>query len=186
MRVFFALWPSHRVRKQLSVLAGMCANLAQGRRTHPDSIHLTLSFLGEVAPHDLPLLIDAASEVNCPPIDLVFNRVGFWRHNKIVWCSSVEPLVELENLVAQLNERLLARGVQLPERGRRFFPHITLARKGVVSTGLPMSLPAGSCIHWRSDRFVLVRSVLAENRYEVVAEFPLRGGSLPVNAKKGE
>jgi 2'-5' RNA ligase len=172
MRLFFALWPPAPVARSLANQADALAERSGGRATRRETIHLTLAFLGDVGEAQLPAVLETARAVAAAPFELKLDRLGFWRHNRLIWagCESIPP--ELQTLVNGLREGL--RAASLPcDASQAFVPHVTLVRKvGDSRPVLPYLEPPG----WLCDRFALVRSQLDLHGagYETVAEFPLR------------
>ena len=169
MRLFFALWPSVPVAQ---VLAGQAETLAKrfgGRATRRETIHLTLAFLGDVEDEHLPAVLEMARKVTAAPFELLVDRLGLWRHNRLIWAGCAATPPELQVLVDGLREGL--RAASLPcDASQAFVPHLTLVRK--VGDNRPV-LPQLTPLIWTCDRFVLVRSQLdaAGAGYETVAEF---------------
>jgi len=175
MRLFFALWPSASVAQALAGYAGRLAKQFGGRATRQETIHLTLAFLGDVEEAQLPAVLDVAHGVEAAPFELSLDRLGFWRHNRLIWAGSgsASPPMELHGLVESLRQRLLA--ASLPcDASQSFVPHLTLVRR--VGDSHP-ALPELPAMNWMCDRFVLVRSRLDSSGagYATVAEFPLAG-----------
>jgi len=171
MRLFFAIWPPAPVALSLARLADTLAQRFGGRATRRETIHLTLAFLGDVEEEQLPAVLDVAREVTAKSFEMTFDRLGFWRHNRLIWAGGASVPPELQTLVDALRERLLA--ASLPcDASQSFVPHLTLVRK--VGDSHPV-LPQLSSMNWACDRFVLVRSQLGAGGagYAIVAEFPL-------------
>ena len=61
-RYFFALWPDEAVRDRLSALAH-ASQSGEGRRHSADDLHITLVFLGQIAPAQLRCVEDVADTV---------------------------------------------------------------------------------------------------------------------------
>lgn len=173
-RVFFALWPDEGVRAGLHRAALDGAKRFGGRATARESLHLTLAFIGDVPPDDLPRLHEAAAGVEGEPFRLTLDRLGFWGHNRILWAGSGDAVAGLTRLAHSLAERLQDAGYASGiKTGRPFVPHITLVRN--VSDRHP-ELPALTPMDWACDEFVLVRSRLSSRgaAYETIGHWPLR------------
>lgn len=175
-RVFFALWPDPPLVAALASAAADGARRWGGRVTAPETLHLTLEFIGEVALDRLAALRGAADAVAVAPFDLVLDRLGFWRHNRIFWAGG-EANPGLTALVRELGLHLAAAGFGGrnggKSGGRPFVPHLTLVRN--VRTP-PVELPPFGPVRWECQEFVLVRSRLsaAGSAYEVLGRWPLR------------
>lgn len=173
-RVFFALWPDEAVRRVLGGSAQDCARRLGGRAMRPETLHLTLAFIGDVALERLPALQAVGAGVACEAFSLDLDRLGFWAHNGIVWAGSRRSPAGLTQLVHTLGEGLRQAGWPGElKAGRTFVPHLTLVRN--VGEKRP-ELPALPPVEWRCERFVLVRSRLsaAGAGYEVLAQWHLQ------------
>ena len=175
MRLFFALWPPAAIADRLGALAADCAHRYGGRATRPDTLHLTLSFLGEVADDRLARLIDAARSVDARRFVLAVDRVAYWQHNRLLWAGSSSPPRALIELVADLSTALNDEGFAEPDAAREFAAHLTLVRRtpGFRDTDTPALIEA---IDWHVAQYALVESRLshAGTTYRQVAVFGLR------------
>ena len=176
-RVFFALWPAPEIAAKLAEIAVTASKALGGKPTRRETIHLTLAFLGNVPEAQLPLLGSIASQVQGRSFDLTLDRLGFWRHNHLLWagCSVLPP--PLLALADDLSAALQQGGIALPNGKHPFAPHVTLLRK-VPADAVPASigpLLEFEALHWRCNDFVLVRSrhSSAGSSYESLAGFPL-------------
>ena len=133
-----------------------------------DTLHLTLAFLGDVAGEDLSRLIEIAMRIKFQPFELQLDRIGYWKHNAIVWAGTAQVPPALTALAESLADALRAAGFRLEERS--FKPHITLVRK---FSGVPVAALQPP-LHWQVDRFRLVISRPDRHgaRYELVGEWP--------------
>lgn len=175
MRLFFALWPSEAARQQLAAVAVSCAQyVGGGRATRPETIHLTLAFLGEVPDAQLSSVIETGRAIRQAPFNVCVDRLGCWRHNRLLWAGCASQPPSLPALAEALRQKLMAAGVVFAEDKRLFMPHLTLVRK-IPATGGVEPLPAIEPISWFCSNFVLVESQLTSTGsvYRTVAEFPL-------------
>jgi len=167
-RLFFALWPDTTVRSGLAGLAGSIQGHG-GRSTHPEDIHLTLVFLGDVREDRFDCVTEAADGVAAPAFDLSLGRVGYWPRPRVLWCGcdpAPEPLLAL---VDGLQQPLRACGFR-PER-RAFQAHLTLVRKAHKLAGFALEQP----IAWPVSEFVLAGSEPGgpPPRYRILRRWPL-------------
>jgi RNA 2',3'-cyclic 3'-phosphodiesterase len=167
-RLFFALWPDEGVRARLGEAAQALAALGGGRATRPESIHVTLAFLGYVDAERLPALHALAEGIRGEPFRLVVDRLDYWRHNRIAWAGASTTPPPLARLASLLGAGLKDLGI--PLEARPYVPHVTLVRDAACA-----ALPALIPIEWRVDDFVLVQSVPGQSgsRYEVVGRWKL-------------
>lgn len=166
VRLFFALWPPSGLQGKLAAWAKQAAG--RGRAMRRENIHLTLAFLGETDRASLPELNALASEVRFDAIRLRLDRVGYWPHNRIIWCGASEEQHALAALVADLLARLAAAGVRYDPKP--FVSHVTLVREAASLPAAPAWIP----ILWEASDFALVSSARVEGRvaYRVLQRFP--------------
>ncbi|MGE5471812.1 MAG: RNA 2',3'-cyclic phosphodiesterase [Bacteroidota bacterium] len=177
-RVFFALWPTPELAGQLAEIARTAAERHGGRPTRPETIHLTLAFLGGVPEELLPGLIQLAADIAVPPFTLAIDRLAFWQHNHLLWAGCSAPPPAVRQLVDALRAGLGQAGVRVDAGRRDFTPHVSLVRRvPEASAPAPGQVPlplAG--LDWSCRSFVLVRSrpSAAGSDYQILAEFALR------------
>ena len=173
-RVYFALWPPAAIAEPLAGTARSAASQLGGKATRPESIHLTLAFLGAVAESGLPLLVRTAAGVRAAPFDLQIDRLGYWSHNRLLWAGCSAPPPELPGLAKALQQQLGAAGFAVADADRPFAAHLTLLRK-LPAGHPPQILPPFAPLAWSCTSFVLVRSQLSASgpEYKILAEFPL-------------
>jgi RNA 2',3'-cyclic 3'-phosphodiesterase len=140
IRSFIAIELSDEVRAVLTDLqnhlkAGAPAQVV--RWAAPESIHLTLHFLGDVAADDVEKITELIqlAALPYPPFDLTVGGLGCFpntRRPRIIWAGVSGQTEILLNLQRNLGEKLKAIGVT-PE-ARPYAPHLTVGR---VKVGLP-------------------------------------------------
>lgn len=131
MRVFVAINLSPQEKARLETAARpLVESRFPVRWVDPQSVHLTLKFLGEVDEDRLPELcaaVDSAA-AGCKGLDMVVNGFGAFpslRRPRVVWAGvDDDPL--LSGLQERVESALGALGFE-PEP-RRFHPHLTLGR----------------------------------------------------------
>jgi 2'-5' RNA ligase len=169
MRLFFALWPEASIQHALHAVALQIRRRCHGRVMRPDTLHLTLLFLGAVAQSRLPELDAAASHVHVQRFHLELDAVAGWSHNRIVYAYSTHPPHALERLADALREAVAGAGFCFDRKA--FVPHVTLLRnvERFPYTSVPMA------VNWPVQRFALVQSVAQAKgmRYDVVQSWPL-------------
>ena len=150
-RLFFALWPDPEVRSRLAELQARLPQ-QQGNWVHPEDLHITLQFLGPVAPAQQACIAEAARSVQGEPFDLEIDQLDFWPKPRIVWAGPEVIPPQLQELVKSLGQKLEQCGF-LPEK-RAYNPHVTLLRKTTPMENRALAEP----ISWHVDHFVLVES----------------------------
>jgi 2'-5' RNA ligase len=164
LRLFLALRPAPAVREALAARADAWTWTPAARRTPADKLHITLHFLGDVAPARLPAL-RAALAVDWSGCELVLDREAVWPGGIAVLEASVVPPA-LAALHAQLGERL--RALDLPVETRRWRPHVTFARKAAGAHPPVGTQP----LRWRAGPgYVLVRSMPGNGGYAPLQAF---------------
>ncbi len=94
----------------------------------PENYHITLRFIGDVDHHTADEIFDALDMApEMEPFDITLTHLGvFGSHKPRALYAGVEPSDPLNRLHAGL-ERTVQRAGLSPE-GRKFVPHVTLAR----------------------------------------------------------
>jgi RNA 2',3'-cyclic 3'-phosphodiesterase len=173
-RLFTALEIPTEVGQSLAMLRG---GLPGARWVDPENYHVTLRFIGDV---DATMANDAASVldgVSRPAFDLRIEGLSsFGGRKPRAIVATVAPTRQLTELQAE-HERLMQR-VGLEPEGRKFTPHVTLARlRDASSRDVADYLAARP---YRSPQFHVSRFVLFSSRasvgggpYVVEADYPL-------------
>ena len=140
-----------------------------GRITRPESVHLTLAFLGDVAEVRAAELLSPPSTIAVEPFVLDIDEMGVWRHNGIGWVAPSVAPVALADLYVRLSVWLESIGFALEKRA--FKAHVTLLRKGRGNADTAAIDP----VRWAVNDYVLVQSIPGEagTRYEILGRFPL-------------
>lgn len=176
-RLFFALWPPPELAGRLAEVAHAAAGKLGGRPTRPETIHLTLAFLGDTAVSRLPELHSLAMRIQAPSFVMVIDRLGYWRHNRLFWAGCTEIPGQLADLHGRLQLALAESGFPGDPPSRGFTPHVTLLRKvPAAANNAGPEFPIVESLSWPCDRFVLVQSQPASggHLYRVLGEYPLR------------
>lgn len=161
MRLFVAIDLPESIIERITPLR---CGLPGARWVAPEQLHLTMRFIGEV---DGDLFLDIRDElagVQCPVFNLELSGLGFFPPRgkpRVVWVGlrKNEALLSLYN---SIESRLVSLGLE-PE-GRKFSPHITLARlKNTPVIKVARFLEAHSlfsCPPFSVENFHLYSSVL--------------------------
>jgi len=167
-RLFFALWPSLELSRELYSAAGRVLE-GDGRRVPPENIHLTLAFLGSVNASFRQCAEQVAAAIRTGSFTLTLEQIGCWPKPGIVWVGPRDTPEPLSRLVQELNAGLVACGY-VPEE-RSYAAHLTVARK---SRRCNEKFPIDP-LTWEVRRFCLVQSYThAEGaRYEIVRSWEL-------------
>ena len=99
------------------------------RWVHPESMHITLKFIGHVPDEKREAIEQALLRiVAAEPVDIAFRGLGFFpneRRPKVLWCG-VQASPNLAALAADIENALEPAGVE--RESRAYVPHLTLAR----------------------------------------------------------
>jgi 2'-5' RNA ligase len=184
VRAFIAINLPHAERNRLwDSLAPLRAGSLPVRWTSPESIHLTIKFLGQVAERTVPdveqRLQGVAREHPRFPLDL--RGIGAFPslRKARIWWVGVQPTPDLSALHAGIETTLAESGFDRDER--HFAPHLTVGRVKGRRTGSvpPAVLAIAESIGYAAT--IPVRSVdLMQShlgnpaaRYECIAQAPL-------------
>jgi 2'-5' RNA ligase len=171
VRLFFALWPDSCVRTRIAHAAAALPADVSAQRVAPQSYHLTLAFVSEVAATQLAVLQQIGRSQRFAGCTLKFDAVEYWREPKVVVATARQIPPELLELWTQLCGGLTQSQALRFEPARPRRAHVTLARK----VAQPPVLQAMSPFEWTSRDFSLVRSDTsgAHSIYTVVDTWPL-------------
>jgi 2'-5' RNA ligase len=130
MRTFVAIdLPSEIRRKVAQLIAALQPTTTHVRWARADGLHLTLKFIGEIAPEKIAEVTNRLSAIRiAAPISLAIRGAGYFpneRSPRVIWLG-VEAGDDLPALAAQVEEALLPLGVQ--KETRLFAAHLTLGR----------------------------------------------------------
>jgi 2'-5' RNA ligase len=182
MRLFVALDPPEHARAHLdAAVAAIRPSQPDVRWASANRWHLTLAFLGEVDETVVAPLRDrlARAASRHPPMTLAFARAGRF-DGRVLWTGvegDVEVLRRLADSVAAAARRA---GIDID--GRRFRPHVTLARarEPVDLRRLVARLADYAGPQWTAASVHLVRSTLGPRpHYDDIAFWPLTGRADP-------
>jgi RNA 2',3'-cyclic 3'-phosphodiesterase len=184
LRLFVAIAPPAAVLDELDALA---APLRTGRQdlrwTSREAWHVTLAFLGQVdeaaAARLLPRLERAARRHHA--FRLAFSGAGAFpaaTRANVLWSGLSGDRGTLARLAESVAAGASRAGAPPPDKGRRFRPHLTLARCRMPAdvTELVAALAGHEGTPWTADRIHLVRSrpgATEHPRYATLGSWPL-------------
>ncbi len=162
----------------VTALTELRGGLPGARWLGPENYHITLRFIGDIDNPTADDIAEKLAEVARPSFTLRLVGVGaFGGRKPHAVYAGLEASPELMALQAE-HERLIQRA-GLPAEGRKFTPHITLARlKGVPSSVVARYLETRGGFTTRPfevDRFVLFSSRAGQGGgpYLVEEDYPL-------------
>ena len=176
MRLFVAVDLPEDLRDRLAHLQ---QGLPAARWVPPDNMHLTLRFIGEVDGHQARDIDAALAQVRAERFALTLSGVdsfGSGAKPRSLWAGA-QPNPALDRLQSKVEKAVRSAG--LPPEGRKFKPHVTLARfKGNPRERLFSYLSRNALFRgapFTVDEFVLYSSFLAQQGaiYTPEAAYPL-------------
>jgi len=130
MRLFVALEIPNETRNALAhMIARLKPKCAAAKWVRPESVHLTLKFIGHIGEENLPAIKSSLAAIHSTqPVDMHFRGLGFFPNEKrprVFWCGA-EISPNAGALAAEIDRALENLGVPLETHA--FKPHLTLAR----------------------------------------------------------
>ena len=95
----------------------------------PKNIHVTLRFLGDIAPNTVEKIFEEMKAIQFIPFNIKIQGVGAFptpRYARVVWAGMSEGANELRSIFSQVEPRLQSLGFSPDPKG--FSPHLTIAR----------------------------------------------------------
>jgi 2'-5' RNA ligase len=131
IRTFVALDIGKRVRSRCAALQESL-HLPGVRWVKPDTMHLTLCFLGDVEDRDLARVCKAVADgaKGHPPFSFEVEGVGCFPHParpRTVWAGIGDGVEQVKALQASIDAALVETGLYRSEE-RPYNPHLTLGR----------------------------------------------------------
>lgn len=178
IRLFVAVPLPGDIRQRLALLSG---GIPGASWLAPDTLHLTLRFIGEVEEDVAADIDDALARIRLPAFSLGLAELGLFatgRNLRTLW-AGVERSAPLARLQAKVETAVVAAG--LPPEGRKFTPHVTLARLKNAPRGRVEQVLAGHAGFragpFAVDRFTLYSSLLTRDGaiHTPEVDYPLDG-----------
>lgn len=131
MRLFVALDIDESIRARIArFLDGVREFAPNARWARPESLHVTLKFIGEQSDEAIVKIKGALEATAADTLQISFRGYGFFpgaRAPRVLWVG-VDGGPKLTHLAAVVDERLALLGV--PKEEHLFNAHLTLARGG--------------------------------------------------------
>ncbi|MDH3240014.1 MAG: RNA 2',3'-cyclic phosphodiesterase [Alphaproteobacteria bacterium] len=176
IRLFVGLELPETVRARLYGLGG---GVPGARWIEPENMHMTLRFIGNVNDDSIADIDGALARIRAPAFDLEIAGLGEFsrgRRPAMIW-AGVRPVPGLMDLERRIEAAVVKAG--FPPDGRRFTPHITLARLKGGAPGRVRSFVAEHSL-LRIDPFPVTRFTLFSSHlgrkgasYRAEADYPL-------------
>jgi 2'-5' RNA ligase len=137
MRLFLALDIDDAIRERISLyMDGVRGFAPDARWANPESLHVTLKFIGEQPEPAVEQIKNVLSTIAAKATQIHFRGHGFFptaKSARVFWIG-IEAGPELASLAAAIDTATAALGI--PKEDRVFSPHLTLAR-GRGASGSP-------------------------------------------------
>ncbi len=131
MRIFIALDIDEDIRQRIArFLDGVRGFAPDARWVRPESLHVTLKFIGETAPQNVDQIKEALNAVESNAIEMNIRGCGFFpcaKSPRVFWVG-IEAGPSLAALASTVDDRVAALGIA--KEDHPFSPHLTLARSG--------------------------------------------------------
>jgi RNA 2',3'-cyclic 3'-phosphodiesterase len=137
MRLFIALDIADAIRERISrFVEGVQGFALDARWVKPESLHVTLKFIGEQPEEGVAKIQSALQTVSGDAAEIHFHGYGFFptaKAARVFWVG-MEASPNLAALAAKVDEKMATLGITKEDRA--FSPHLTLAR-GSGGSGSP-------------------------------------------------
>ena len=183
MRLFVAITPPVLALDELDAAVAPLRPGPPGQLhwTSPESWHITLAFLGEVdelVAERLAPWLERAAAGHCGPALSTQGAGAFPSapRAQVLWTGIQGDRAALRQIANSVAAGAREAGAPAADEGRRFRPHITLARLREQADVRPLiaQLKGHTGPTWQADRIHLIRSQLGpEPWYESVGSWPL-------------
>ena len=129
MRLFVALDINDDIRNRIArFLEGVRGFAPDVRWVRPESLHVTLKFIGERSDEEVDRIKETLARVAGDRIEMNCCGYGFFpgaREPRVFWIG-IDAGAELTSLAATVDAKLASLGI--PKEEHAFSPHLTLAR----------------------------------------------------------
>jgi len=137
MRLFVALDIPDAIRDRIArFVEGVSGFAPDARWAKPESLHITLKFIGEQLEPAVEQIKQVLSTIESSAPEIHFRGYGFFptaKSARVFWIG-MEATPQLAALAAAIDDKMPALGISKEDRA--FGPHLTLAR-GAGSSGSP-------------------------------------------------
>ena len=178
LRLFAGVAIPDDLRSRLAVLQG---GIDGARWVASENMHITLRFIGEVDEITAEEIDGALSRLTASPLNIALSGAGrfnSWNKPRAVWVG-VEKTPDLMALQEKVDRAII--NIGLPPEGRKYMPHVTLARMKNARAQHTQNWVAAND-PFLAAPFVAREVVLYESRlgragayYSPVAIYPLAG-----------
>ena len=138
MRIFVGLDLDPAIRQRIQrFVEGVSPFAPEARWVRPESLHITLKFIGEQKAEQVEAIKQVLNKVETPQFEIALRSWGFFptvKAPRVFWIGLDGPPA-LVGLAAAIDAATASLGIAAEERA--FSPHLTLARSGQGASGAP-------------------------------------------------
>jgi 2'-5' RNA ligase len=131
MRIFIALDIDDSIRDRIArFVQGVHGFAPDARWAPPESMHVTLKFIGEKSEETVEEIKQALETIEGGAVEIKLRGYGFFPSAKAprVFWIGIESAPQLAFLASAVDEKMASLGI--PKEEHVFSPHLTLARRG--------------------------------------------------------
>lgn len=191
-RLFVAVDIGDAVRREAARVVAALAMKLEAAKTpprvawvKPAALHVTIKFLGEVAPEEVERLRRSlAPPIAMAPFDIAWRGIGTFPNNRqprALWLGVINGAAQLAAIEAEVSKRVAGTAVELDDRA--LLPHLTLGRVKMAGAGVDWPKVLQAC-EVRSaishvDKVSLYQSELSHHgpHYTELVSAPLVGNN---------
>jgi 2'-5' RNA ligase len=200
MRIFIGIDLDDGIRGKIArFLEGVSGFAPEARWVRPESLHITLKFIGEQKPEQVEAITQRLQQVECASFEIQISGYGFFptaKSPRVFWIG-VHAGPQLAQLAQDIDSAVAE--LSIPREERPYSPHLTLARAsgrsgdpkwrkgdgpnsifGVLQKRLAtMGEPDSDTLSFgrmTADKFILYQSQLSPkgSKYTKLERFPMR------------
>ena len=190
LRLFIAIDIGDNVRSNIaSELKDISALSPKIKTVKPESIHLTIKFLGSTDSGTVPSIIDCLNNAlsDSEPFNLEAKGIGAFPNSKkprVIWAGLTDENKDnLQRLFEAIEEKMV--GLNFDEEKRQFNPHLTIARikfpekNSIIKDYIEENAEClFGTINVKSVKLIKSTLLPAGAQYDCIREFPLEEKSL--------
>jgi RNA 2',3'-cyclic 3'-phosphodiesterase len=180
MRVFIAVDLPDQVRNNMGEVERDLKGVSNSARwVAPESIHVTLKFIGEIPEARVAAIDSALAAIQWPSFPVIVRGVGCFPNNhaaRVFWVGLESPA--LAGLAGEIDRRMQELGFEKEQRP--FRPHLTLARARDMRIDRSLVVACERFLHhdfgsFEAERFHLFQSTLKPSGavYNKLKQYPL-------------
>jgi RNA 2',3'-cyclic 3'-phosphodiesterase len=133
MRIFIGVDLDPEVRSRIeSFVEGIQGFAPESRWMRPESLHITLKFIGEQTPEQVEAMAERLRRIESPAFEIRASGYGFFptpKAPRVFWIG-IHAGPQLTELAESVDMAVAKLGV--PREDRSYSPHLTLARAGAA------------------------------------------------------